>query len=106
MADRCERGFNWIAGADALPVLGRKVEERHEFVAIFLQAQRCLGILWLIGFDEEIESLVRIVFGLSLPDIVDRGLGLWLRQLGQAIEHVHRFVLPTSLLARLRVNFF
>ena len=28
-----------------------------------------------------------------------RGFGLWLRQLWQAIEHVHRFVLPTPLLA-------
>ena len=46
MADRGEGGLNRIAGADALPMLGWEVEECHEFVAIFLQAQRRLGILW------------------------------------------------------------
>jgi hypothetical protein len=35
---------------------------------------------------------------------VDRGLGLWLRQLGQAVENIHRFVLPASLLATLRIH--
>lgn len=86
MPDRGKRGFNWVAGADALPMLGGEVEECHELFAIFLQAPRCLGILWLIGFDEQIECLVRIVFGLSLPDIVDRGLGLRLRQLDTRIN--------------------
>ena len=32
-------------------------------------------------------------------DVVDRGLGLWLRQLGQAIENIHHFVLPAPLMA-------
>jgi hypothetical protein len=52
MADRGEGRFDWIAGADTLPVLRREVEECHEFFAVFLQAQRRLGILWLIDFDE------------------------------------------------------
>ena len=56
-------------------------------------------------FDEQIERLFRIDLGLGLPDIVDRGFGLWLRQLGQAVEHVHRFVLPAPLLAGLRIHF-
>ena len=99
MADRGERGLNWIAGADALPMLGGEVEECHEFGPILLQAQRRLGVFGLIYFDEQIERLLRIIFGLGLPDVVDRGFGLWLRQLGQAVEHVHRFVLPTPLLA-------
>jgi hypothetical protein len=38
-------------------------------------------------------------FGLCLPDIVERGLGLWLRQLGEAIRYVHRFVLPAASMA-------
>ena len=78
MSDRGEGRFNRIAGADALPMLSWEFEECHEFGPIFLQAQRRLGILGLIGFDEQIEGLLRILFGLGLPDVVDRGFGLWL----------------------------
>ena len=74
MPDRGEGRFNRIAGADALPMLGGEVEECHEFFAIFLQAQRRLGVFGLVGFDEQIERLFRILFGLGLPDVVDRGL--------------------------------
>ena len=105
MPDRGESGFNRITGADALPMLGRKVEECHEFFSIFLQAQRRLWVFELVEFDEQIERLFRINFGLSLPDVVYRGLGLWLRQLGQAVKHIHRFVLPATLMARRRVDF-
>jgi hypothetical protein len=38
-----------------------------------LQAQRRLGIFGFVDFDEQIEYLFRIIFGLSLPDVVDRG---------------------------------
>ena len=99
MPDRGKVGFNWITGADALPMLSWEVEECHELGPIFLQAQRRLGVFGFIDFDEQIECLLCMVLGLSLPDVVDRGFGLWLRQLGQAVEHVHRFVLPTPLLA-------
>ena len=51
-------------------MLGRKVEGGHEFVAFFLQAQYSLGIIEFLGFDEEIESLIGIVLGLGLPNIV------------------------------------
>lgn len=78
MADRGERGLNRIAGADALPMLSLEVEECHEFGPIFLQAQRRLGILGLVGFDEQMQGLLRILFGLGLPNVVDRGFGLWL----------------------------
>ena len=76
MPDRGECGFNRIAGSDALPMLGGKVEECHEFDPIFLQAQRRLRIFRLVGFDEQIECLLRIIFGLSLPDVVDRSFCL------------------------------
>ena len=78
MSDRGEGRFNWITGADALPMLGGKVEECHEFGPILLQTQRRLGVFGLIYFDEQIERLLRIVFGFGLPDVVDRGFGLWL----------------------------
>ena len=79
MPDRSEGGFNRVAGTYALPMLGWKVEEGHEFLTVLLQAQRCFGILGFIGFDEQIEGLLRIFFGLSLPNVVDRSFGfrLW-----------------------------
>ena len=99
MPDRSKGGFNRIAGANTLPMLGRKVEECHELFAVFLQAEHRLGILGLVGFDEQIKGLVRVVLGLGLPDIVYGSFSLWLRQLWQAIEHVHRLVLPATLVA-------
>ena len=76
---------------------GGKVEECHEFSAVFLQAQRRLEIFGLVGFVEQIECLLRVHLGLRLPDIVDRGLCLWLRQIRQAFEYVQRFMLPALL---------
>ena len=67
MADRGEGLFNWIDGADALPMLGGEVEESHEIFAVFLQAQRPLGIFGRVDFDEQIYRLVCIFLGLSLP---------------------------------------
>jgi hypothetical protein len=75
---RGERRFNWVAGADTLPMLSGEVEECHEFGLVFLQAQRRLGIFGFLDFVEQIERLFRIIFGLSLPDVVDRRFGLWL----------------------------
>jgi len=59
-------------------MLSWKVEECHEFFAVFLQTQRRLRVFLFVGFDEQVERLVRIVFGLGLPDVMERGLGLWL----------------------------
>ena len=98
MADRGKSRFDRIGCAYALPMLGGEIEESHEFGSVFLQTQRCLGVFGLVGLDEQIEGLLRIFFGLRLPNVVDRGFGLWLRQVGQAIEHVHRLVLPAPLL--------
>jgi len=106
MPDCGEGRFNRIAGADALPVRGREVEECHEFAAVFLQAQRSLGVFGFVGFDEQIEGLFGIVFGLGLPDVVQGGFGFWLRKIGQAIQHIHRLVHPTPLLACLGAYFF
>ena len=70
MSDCGKRRFNRIGCTDTLPMLGREVEECHEFFSIFLQAQCRLGILGFIGFDEQLEGLLRIFFGLGLPDVV------------------------------------
>jgi hypothetical protein len=47
-------------------MLGGEVEECHEFGPVFLQAQRRLVIFGFVDFDEQIECLFRIVFGLGL----------------------------------------
>ena len=52
MTDRGKGEFNRIGRADALPMLGRKVKERHEFLAVLLQAQRRLWVFGLVGCDE------------------------------------------------------
>ena len=75
MADRGEGGFNWIGSANALPMLSWKVEECHEFLAVLLQTQRRLWVFGLVRFDEQIEGLLRVLFGLSLPNVVDCGFG-------------------------------
>ena len=59
-------------------MLGGEVEECHQLFAVLLQAQHRFGIFEPIDFDEQIEHLFRIIFGLGLPDVVDRGFGLWL----------------------------
>jgi hypothetical protein len=41
-------------------------------------AQLYVPVFGLIYFDEQIKGLVCIVLGLGLPDVVDRGFGLWL----------------------------
>ena len=66
---------------------------------------RRLGVFRLIGIDEQIERLLRAHFVLGLANIVRCGFGLWLRQLWQAIEHAHRFVLQAPLLVGFRIHF-
>ena len=79
VADGSEGGHNRIAGMDALPMLRREIEECHELLAVLLQAQRCFGVFGFIGFDEQIEHIFHISFGLGSSYITDDGLGFWLR---------------------------
>ena len=56
MSDGRERGFNRVAGSNALPVLGGKIVESHELLAIFLQTNGGLRIFGLVGSDNQIEG--------------------------------------------------
>ena len=49
---------------------GGEVKERHELVAILLQARDRIWIFGLVGFYEQIKCLVGIIFGFRLPDIL------------------------------------
>ena len=87
-------------------MLGWKVEESHEFLTVLLQTQRRLWVFCLIGFDEQIKGLLCILFGLSLPNVVDRSFGFRLGQFGKAVQHIHGLVLPAPLVARCGINLF
>ena len=58
-----------------LPVLGRKIVERQEFTAIFLQAFGGLLIFDVILFNEKIERGLGIDTGLGEADILEIILG-------------------------------
>ena len=74
-----------IGRADALPVLGGEVEECQQFLPVLDQALGGFRILRLVGFDEQIERLDRILAGLGLPNIVQHLLCLGLRAFGQIV---------------------
>ena len=78
MPNRGKSGFNRIAGAAALPMLGGAVEECYEFSPILLQAQCRFGLFGFVDFDEQIKGLVRVVLGRDPPDIVYASFTLWL----------------------------
>ena len=46
-----------FVASDALPVLGREVEEGQQFFSVFLEAESGFRILRLIGFNEQVESV-------------------------------------------------
>ena len=72
MTDSPERRLNRIAGPNALPVLGRKIVERHQLLAVLLQAQGRLGVLGFIGFEEQVKRFLRLCLRLCLV-VVARG---------------------------------
>ena len=59
--DGGERAFNRIGRANVTPVLGWKIEERQQHIAVFLQAFHRLFVLRFKGPDEQIKSLFRCV---------------------------------------------
>ncbi len=48
MSDRAEGGFNRVARPYSLPVLCREVVERHQLLAVFLQAEGGLRVFRFI----------------------------------------------------------
>jgi hypothetical protein len=71
--------------------VGNEITTRIELVAEgAVPHDLFAGIVWpwgiwvfrFLGFDEQIECLFCIDFGLGLPDVVQRGLGFWLLAFG------------------------
>ena len=82
------------------PVLGWKVVKRQHLVAILSKTIDRLGILRVVFLDEVVKRLPRRFLCLSLPNLVEAGFGSGLDAFGQLVEHIGRFVHPTSLVAR------
>ena len=70
MTDRPEGRLDRVGSPDALPVLRRKVVERHQLLTVLLQAQCSLRVFRLIRPDEQIKRLLGIHPGSGLPDIM------------------------------------
>ena len=66
MTDCGKGGFDRISGADALAMWGGDVEECGQLFAILLQAQRRIGVLWIVSFGEQIGGLDCILFNRRL----------------------------------------
>ena len=61
VADRGQGRLDRVGGANALPVLGREVEEVHQLLAIPDQLHRGLGILLLVAGQETVEGPANII---------------------------------------------
>jgi hypothetical protein len=70
MTNRGEGRFDRIGGADALPVLGRKILEGQQFVPIPIQAFNRLGIFGFIKCGELNACALGILLRVRLPDVV------------------------------------
>jgi hypothetical protein len=80
--ERAPQALEADDGEGALPVLGRKVEECEQLVAVLDQAFGGPGILGLVTFYEQVERLVCILTGFCLPDVVEHLLRLGLGTFG------------------------
>jgi hypothetical protein len=81
MANGAEGRFNGIRRPKTRPMgSGKGVEGQPRF-PIFLQKRRRFRILWLIGFQKEIQCVFRRRLGRSSPDILQRLFGFGLHTL-------------------------
>src|SRR3954470_8315537 len=101
MADRRERALDRVRGPQVLPVLGGKIVEGEQGVAVLHEARDRLVVLDPVGLDKGLEGDQRLLFGLGHPDLLQRALGLPLQALGQLVQDVDGLVHPTALAARL-----
>src|ERR1700704_3110553 len=100
MADGCEGALDRVGRSQVLPVLGGKVVEGEQHVAILGQTFDRLVVLRTVDFRESIEGDRGVVPGLGHPDVLERPLGFALQTLRQFVEDVGSLVHPAALLAR------
>ncbi len=102
VADRGKGRLDRVGGADALPVLGREVEEVHRLLAILDQLHCGLGILVLVAGQETVEGPVGLVPGLRHPDLLQCRLHPGMDGLRHGGQHVGGLVHPAALVPGLR----
>src|SRR3954462_7904969 len=84
-----------------LPVLGGKIVEGEQCVAVLCEARDRLVVLDPVGLDKGVEGDQRLLFGLGHPDVLKGAFGLGLLALRQFVEDIGGLVHPTALAARL-----
>ncbi len=104
VADRSKGRLDRVGGANALPVLGREVEEVHQLLAIPDPLHCGLGILVLIAGQETVEGPVGMVPGLRHPDLLQCRLHPGLDGLRHGGQHVDGLVHPAALVPGLRID--
>lgn len=99
MTNGREGAFDRIRGPQMFPVLGGKIIECQQHVAIFFEAADSLVVFGFVKFDEMIKGRLGILARLGHPDVLQGGLGLRLDAFRQFVEHVRRLVhLSTAIL--------
>src|SRR5271167_3967213 len=83
------------------PMLGGKVVEGEQRLAVLAEALDSLLVLDAIAFDEAIECSLGVLPGLRHPDVLQCTLGLCLQALGQLVQDIRRLVHPAALRTRL-----
>ena len=97
--------------ADRTPDYDALVRKGQELIAAGMSAVVYCGSMgdWPLLTDEQrmegVERLVRFLFGLGHPDVVDHRLGFGLFSLGKLVEDVRRLVHPAALFSGVRINF-
>ena len=85
-------------------MLGREVVKGQENFSILRQTLDGLRVFCLVGFQEQVERLVRMFSGVGHPDLMQFLFRLGLQTLGHFIKDVGRLVDPAALLAGLRID--
>src|SRR5260370_17118474 len=101
-----ERALDRICRSEVLPVLGRKVIEGEQWVAIFAEALDSLLVLEAVAFDEAIECSLGVLPGLRHPDVLQRTLGLCLQALWHLVQDIVRLAPPPAFRPSLRPPLF
>ena len=83
----------------------REVVEGKQIILVLYEAFHGLGILFSKGFDEEVESLERVLASGGKILVVEHILGFRLEHLGELVQNVPGLVEPAPLDTRLGPDF-
>src|SRR6516164_11486971 len=102
MPDGGEYALNRVRGAQVVPMLGRKVEEGEQGLAVLRQAGHRLVVLGTVFVGEGVDSRFSFRAGWRAVDLAQVGLHVDLDRESDLVQHVHRFVHPAALVPSAR----